>query len=561
MRRLALASLFPLFPLFPLFTACTAEPKQPLDAALAGDLDGKADAGSLVEGQALRPGEAVSGSVGAGGQVRHALELDGAARLSFEITRDGTSEGLDTTLHLFGPVGADGKVPALARALDDDSGDGNLSHLTEVSLEAGRWLVVVGVFDGTRGGDYRLEVGCASGDCGTGEPACPAEAPAAISACVEGVEEGSPIGDDDGPTYDPYATRDWDLHLACAKAEVGVEVATGCALSTWGASREGACAFGTRYADLGGRAEAVVVVGREVIETADGLDSLAQKQLVAAVGLTAYEDVRTAAEALEAVDEGRANRTTLWDASNGAAYVAWEVGAGDNSFGAIFAYEGTEPVATIVDGDFDRCDVSWGPMRRKCSADADCGAGLACLGVSAADGLGLCADVGDGSLPEGAGVQCAPWLEGFGCPAASGLLCGSASADHAGVCVEAHHRVVSGPVANVPVNANAETVLSFGVHGVGPATAGVRLKLVLVHGRLGDVKVVLAGPDGRSATVFDGSIASFDTSRGELYLDGFGDKALVGGAAVGTWQLRILDGGRGDGGSVYEAALEVTAKP
>jgi hypothetical protein len=186
---------------------------------------------------------------------------------------------------------------------------------------------------------------------------------------------------------------------------------------------------------------------------------------------------------------------------------------------------------------------------------------LVCLGQTHEDGLGLCADAPATPRQAGAGVQCAPWLDDFGCPAADGLVCGSADADRAGVCVESHNRVIAGPAADVDVPAGAETVVTLPARGIGATTAGVRLALLLVHPRLADVKVTLAGPDGRSATVFDGAAAGASTDTGELSIDGFGHTGLTGGAAVGAWTLRVRDAGRGEGGRVWSASLEVTARP
>jgi hypothetical protein len=531
-------------------SACADAAKPALDPTLPG-LDGKADGAAFGEGAALTPGAVVEGTLGAGVQrVAHRLSLAGPASVSLEVLAAGTTAGLDTTLHVIGPLASDGSCPSLARASDDDGGDGALSRLAGLALDAGDWLVVIGTFGDAGAGTYRLEARCDSGAC-LAPPAC--EAADAIAACVAGAEEGLPVGGDEGPVYDLRSMDAFDVHAACAGPD-----GAACAVSTWADAAAEACVFGVRYPDLEALAEGVVVIGRTVVEGPDGLDEVAEGQLLEAVKSTAYDDVRSLEEAFEAIDDGRANRTELWDASNGAAYTAWEVGAGDNSFGAIFAFGTTRAVATIVDGDFATCDVTTGPSRRWCTPEAGCDAGLVCLGV--VDGLGLCAPT-DAARPEGAGRQCAPWLEDFGCGLGTGLVCGSAGADFAGTCVEARHRFVAGPVIDPEVPAGATTEVPLVVRGVGPVVTGVRLSFVLGHPRLNELRVELVAPDGRKATVFDGPTASDLPAHGELVVDGFGDRPVTGGQAAGRWLLRFTDGGTGEGGSLLEATLTVTAGP
>jgi hypothetical protein len=559
MRVLPLCSVLLLAP------ACAEETKSPLDATLPG-VDGKADGAALADGAPLVPGAAVEGHLDPSSPRRaHTLTLAGPARITLEVLAEGTTQGLDTTLHVLGPVGPDGASPALARASDDDGGAGRLSRLAGLALDAGVWQVVVGTYGEAGVGTYRLALTCDGEGCAAPAPtACAEETREAITACVDSAEEGLEVGGPGGPVHDTRSMDAFDLHLACAGPDQRA-----CAVSVWGATADSACVFGSRYPDLEGLSDAVVVVGRSVVDDAADLDAIGAAQLVEAVKSTAYDDVTTPEAALEVIDEGRANRTELWDASSGGvavgpdgtrsgAYTVWEVGAGDNSFGAVFAFGTSRVVATIVDGDFASCDVLRGPARRWCTGPEDCGDGLACLGV--VEGLGLCASVAEAS-PEGAGVQCAPWMEDFGCASGSGLVCGSAAPDRAGVCVEAHHRFVAGPVVDALLPPGQQTDVPLVVRGIGATVAGVRLHAILSHPRLGDVKVSLVAPDGRAATVFDGASAETLPPWGELRVEGFGAAVFKDAQALGAWRLRVEDGGDGDGGTVLEATLEVTGRP
>ena len=86
-----------------------------------------------------------------------------------------------------------------------------------------------------------------------------------------------------------------------------------------------------------------MIVARRVLDPASSTNATQRAQLVAAVQV-AYSSVATVSQALAAVDENIVNQVELWDASNRRAYTAYEYGAGDNSYGAIFEH-GTTNVA------------------------------------------------------------------------------------------------------------------------------------------------------------------------------------------------------------------------
>lgn len=69
------------------------------------------------------------------------------------------------------------------------------------------------------------------------------------------------------------------------------------------------------------------------------------------------------------MDAGELRVVKFWEDSNGRAYEAFEYGAGDNSFGAIFAMQNGALAARIIDGDiYDNsisatlgCNIAIGP--------------------------------------------------------------------------------------------------------------------------------------------------------------------------------------------------------
>jgi hypothetical protein len=90
-------------------------------------------------------------------------------------------------------------------------------------------------------------------------------------------------------------------------------------------------------------------VSRAGWELGSTLDDLQQKQLFAAVGVGDRDDVTTVEQALDNVDMGEVNYTVLEKA--GKRYIAVEYGAGDNSYGGIFAEGSATLLAGIHDGD------------------------------------------------------------------------------------------------------------------------------------------------------------------------------------------------------------------
>jgi hypothetical protein len=118
------------------------------------------------------------------------------------------------------------------------------------------------------------------------------------------------------------------------------------------------CIFGSEYHTLVGFEDAQVRTDwQKVIDADSTIDiPIVIQQIVAAVNASSYE-VDTLEEALAAVDEGEINHTQIYDGLHGKTYYAFEYGAGDNSYGAIFESGKSTPAAKIGDGEIGDCKV------------------------------------------------------------------------------------------------------------------------------------------------------------------------------------------------------------
>jgi hypothetical protein len=117
------------------------------------------------------------------------------------------------------------------------------------------------------------------------------------------------------------------------------------------------CLFGaTFHALVQGEVRTVEIANEEEIADIAQLgDALARAQLVLAVQQSSHSDVTTAEEALSRVDQQTVRRFTLVEPASTRAYTAYEYGAGDNSYGAIFSAGTSELAASIHDGDILHC--------------------------------------------------------------------------------------------------------------------------------------------------------------------------------------------------------------
>jgi hypothetical protein len=410
--------------------------------------------------------------------------------------------------------------------------------------------------------------------CAPPATACHADFVAAIAACVEDWKSD--------PDFDPYGPMEWDLYAACADAEpmspvrdalcaandepfcaldteaFALDYLPGCLRQATDAWLDATCVLGERYGDLFGRAEAMVIIGERTLTAASALTPLQEQQILSAIEATSYEPT-TIAEAFEAVDEGIVNYTELWDASARRAFTAYEVGAGDNSFGKIFLHGTTTAAATIGDGDLYDCASNWGPERRRCQSDADCTSDTRCTGQSEASRLGRCIASGLDTNPA-AGSACASDAADFGCPGGSGLLCAGAALSGEGLCLPAWQRgrFSSEPALAIPDAAEAGVESSLLVYGLATVDMDVRIDLHVAHSRPSDLRITLLNPAGTEALVFDGASAG---SVPEIYLAGEALAGYSGDESVnGVWRLRAVDRVTGETGTIERFGLEVTSR-
>ncbi|MBA3541231.1 MAG: hypothetical protein H0T79_16590, partial [Deltaproteobacteria bacterium] len=118
------------------------------------------------------------------------------------------------------------------------------------------------------------------------------------------------------------------------------------------------CVFGSTYGEIAGN-PALVINNRNVI-TAATLATLSAEDrahLVIAVQQSSHTDVTTAEEALARVDQEEMNVTWFSETAARRTFVAFEYGAGDNSYGAIFDRYTGAMVTDIHDGDLLSCQL------------------------------------------------------------------------------------------------------------------------------------------------------------------------------------------------------------
>ncbi len=120
----------------------------------------------------------------------------------------------------------------------------------------------------------------------------------------------------------------------------------------------GGCLFGDTYGDLEGN-PALAIDNRNVITAATlgNLTAEDQQRLMVAVQQSAHVDVTTPLEAIGRVDGGEVNVTWMHEPAARRSFIAFEYGAGDNSYGAIFDRHTGALVTPIHDGDLLGCTV------------------------------------------------------------------------------------------------------------------------------------------------------------------------------------------------------------
>ena len=540
-----------------LMTACADAPAKTdaprFDALAAAKADGPVIAGALGATDGVATGQLSA----AAPRQTWTLDVRPGAVIDLEITHKGTTAALDTLLTVVGPVaGDDATTPVVAE--DDDSGWGLHSRLKQLSLPgdggSARFLVTVQSYDGKQAGKYRLVATCRSGQCepqatgvATDDRFCHPTLDAAVRACVD-----DQLVD---PDRDPATWTALDIGRACADAEpLGRPhdqvcanerpAPSWCALDyeafvgsqgslceersvAYALGRE--CVFGAGFHDLADGRSPLTVTGRRVIAAGSALDALETEQLIAAVRV-AYEDAADLAGALDSVDGGEVNQLRVWDATARRGFVAYEYGAGDNSYGAVIADGSATIVTEIHDGDFYLpggnglgCPAA-GDELRACADDGGCAAGLRCIGVVA--GRGRCA--APGSVP-GETAPCHVTDVSNGC--GGGLVCAGVDANGDGLCLPAWQRAGFDDyaVASIPAHGKVERKLT--AWGLTTVSTDVDLRLYVDGPSAADLRVTLTNPAGTVGVVYDGA-AAFDEVRAVRAFPG--DES-----ANGEWVLTI----------------------
>lgn len=142
--------------------------------------------------------------------------------------------------------------------------------------------------------------------------------------------------------YLPFERGSFALTVACSGAGCGTAPPP--------------CVFGDTFREID--RDRFTFAERIVLTAASPLDALAATQVVRAVQASAHSDVTTPGEAFARVDQNEINRIPLLDTATEQRYVAYEYGAGDNSYGAIFLDGGTTRVVEIHDGELVECTVT-----------------------------------------------------------------------------------------------------------------------------------------------------------------------------------------------------------
>ncbi|MBA3398054.1 MAG: proprotein convertase P-domain-containing protein [Deltaproteobacteria bacterium] len=540
MRRLILLAL--------LIGACADDPDVVEPSLGGGAGDGIAD---VSFGSDIVLGTAVDGAFTRNGQFDgYALEVRAGARVKLEITHGGSSMGLDTTLFVYGPRDASGDYPGQRIAFDNDAGYGKLSKLAAVDLaEGGTYAVVVGTRTGKGRGRYRLVPTCLSGACGplAAVPlgGCPAPIVSAMAACVTDQLEHPYVGleprmnaaeqcaDADvlAPVYDAHCASGAPWCETSFEAFHG-RYAAACTRDVKNQILDGFCVFGTTYREMAQQPALTLTRDLRLVATSL-LTALERAQVIEALHASSHTDVTTVAQAFERVDSNEIFQRQWWDASGRRAFVSYEYGAGDNSYGRIFPIGSTTEAADITDGDILVCHAKHGREIRDCAATIDCHAGLTCVGTNTELRRGTCLDgAADTSSHEGDACSATT-----ACPLADGLVCAGLTRAPEGLCLPGWQRrhFATTPDLAIPDNKPAGATATVHAYGLATVDMDVWLHVQLRHPRTADLVITLTNPAGATVPVFNG------TAGVDLDLDvpvlGFSGDEQVNGA----WTLTVVD--------------------
>ena len=313
------------------------------------------------------------------------------------------------------------------------------------------------------------------------------------------------------------------------------------------------CRLGTTFRAFA-EADQLVSEGERVVTRPTDVSGVRAMQLLFAVR-EAYEEVTDVPSALAAVDGGEINELVRRDPETDALYVAYEFGAGDNSYGAIFAGDELTPVARVNDADLYDCRVLGAPIAAPegevCGGIVACGAMLRCEGFVEEIG-GRCVTtvaVPGVDLPCSATRACS-----------AGLYCSGISRGPEGICRPSWMRATfdgGAPNARIPDGAAAGQIHAINAFGLATVDTDVELDFAIAHARPADVRVVLVNPAGTEVVVVDGSRDRLTGTR----IEGTRAVGFSGDESVnGTWQLRVIDTRRGSVGTLERWSLTLGSR-
>ncbi len=309
------------------------------------------------------------------------------------------------------------------------------------------------------------------------------------------------------------------------------------------------CVFGDRFLNVR-RGLTVKVDEERMINHETQLSEVEQAQLVDAMHESTHTDVSTAADALALVDGNEVNVLHLWDATNARAYVAFEYGVGDSSYGRIYEPGSTTAVTGIHDGEVVRCTLPKGPLGRDCRTDATCGANAQCTGM--AGGVGKCVS---NALPDGVGASCTSEWSGQCAP--GGLTCTGLTRGAIGLCQPSWmtRRFSDWRGSSIPDNAPKGAKRTLVAYGLATVDMDVHLGAIIRHAAVEQLRVTLENPAGTQVVVYDGTANGKDLVL-NLDVRGFSGDEQVNG----TWTLKVVDTKKGTSGSIERWALTIGSR-
>ncbi len=334
-------------------------------------------------------------------------------------------------------------------------------------------------------------------------------------------------------------------------------VTLGCSGAGCGAAPTTPCLLGDTYGEL------LANPGFSPLRSArltapDSLSPIEREQVIAALHESSHTDVTTVAEAFARADGGEINLTELQHQNTGTMLIAFEYGAGDNSYGAVFYLGTLDRAAAIHDGDLASCTMRAVPggvqQGELCASRTACATGLSCQGLTG--GRGVCVPM---QSPAGDGQACRATQP---CPGTQ-LVCAGLTRGDAGLCLPAWLRRSFDDVGPFPIPDAPAAGLTRHLTAYGLATVDmdVELRATIAHPRARDLRVTLENPAGTQVVVFDGAGADPGVD-GDPYLELDGPVIGFSGdeSVNGTWTLRVVDRQGGQAGSLASWHLGLTSR-